>query len=366
MGDSKQSKKTKGSLDDTDKILQDKIATIGLEADRLNENNGNATLSSKSRDELTDFDSSDSLDDLLSFDAHVFTSSSSETTAESDVKELAEKLVNQQIELNIDSEAENGANSEFVNEDEQTSDEFSNSGSDPVTHCLEQQDSNINSTEISAQDKRILTLEVELSDLKKMLEIQTEVNMRLEETDDKLKKMSVLSLVVGICALIMSALLGFLNVSELLEVEQQEIIQDVSSHTATPVKGPDIKKRDDFQLKTNALEIDSVSSTKTLILPEDDISELNPDEIAKLKSGFNPPTGWAVNLSSYGQLWEADKKMEELKKKGILTEMIVVNVLGERWFRVRTTGFKTKAEADSYAVKIKKTLNGDFAWVSKI
>ena len=366
MSDSKKNKKASGSLDDMDKILQEKIATIGSEADRLNENNVSATSSSKNQDDLTEFNSSESLDDLLRFDPHVFTSSSSKATADSDVKELPEKIVNQQTELSLDAGAEYDVNSEFVEEVELTNDEFSKSDSELVTPCLEQQDSNIDSNETSTQDKRILSLEVELLDLKKMLEVQTEVNMGLEEADNKLRKMSVISLVVGICAMIMSVLFGFLNVGELLEVEQQELIQDVSSHIATPVRGSDIKKRDDFQIKTNALETNSVSSTKTLILPEDDISGLNPDEIAKLKSGFNSPTGWAVNLSSYGQLWEADKKMEELKKKGILAEMIVVNVLGERWFRIRTTGFKTKAEADSYAVKIKKTLNGDLAWVSKI
>ena len=56
--------------------------------------------------------------------------------------------------------------------------------------------------------------------------------------------------------------------------------------------------------------------------------------------------------------------MEEFKQKGIPVEIIVVDVLGVEWFRIRVAGFKNKSEAREYAAKIKKSLNLGSVWVS--
>ena len=76
--------------------------------------------------------------------------------------------------------------------------------------------------------------------------------------------------------------------------------------------------------------------------------------------------GWSVNLNSYPNRIETDKKMLELKRQGIPAEVVVVTVNGVQWYRIRVTGFATKAEADAYADKVIKILGRSRAWVSKI
>jgi len=76
-------------------------------------------------------------------------------------------------------------------------------------------------------------------------------------------------------------------------------------------------------------------------------------------------TGWAVNLISFKQKWYAQRKSEELKKKGIPVEVLAVKIKGENWYRLRVGGFKSKHEASSYASRIKKTLNLSSVWVAR-
>ncbi|WP_419607734.1 SPOR domain-containing protein [Thiolapillus sp.] len=66
-------------------------------------------------------------------------------------------------------------------------------------------------------------------------------------------------------------------------------------------------------------------------------------------------SGWAVNLISFKQEWYAQRKSAELKKKGIPVEVLPVKIKGENWYRLRVAGFKTKNEASSYAVRVKKS-----------
>jgi len=74
---------------------------------------------------------------------------------------------------------------------------------------------------------------------------------------------------------------------------------------------------------------------------------------------------WVVNLVSFKQAWYAKRKAEEFKKKGILSKVEEVTVEGEKWFRLRVKGFKSKYEAAAYAVKVKKILNLSSVWVTK-
>lgn len=73
---------------------------------------------------------------------------------------------------------------------------------------------------------------------------------------------------------------------------------------------------------------------------------------------------WFVNLVSFRQQWYAQKKAAEFEKKGVPTEVIPVKVNAEDWFRLRVKGFKSKYDAASYAVKVKKTLNLSSVWVT--
>ncbi len=74
---------------------------------------------------------------------------------------------------------------------------------------------------------------------------------------------------------------------------------------------------------------------------------------------------WVVNLVSFKQEWYAKSKAEEFEKKGVPTDVIKVKVKGENWFRLRVKDFKSKYDAASYAVKVKKTLNLGSVWVTK-
>ncbi len=74
---------------------------------------------------------------------------------------------------------------------------------------------------------------------------------------------------------------------------------------------------------------------------------------------------WTVNLVSFKQDWYAKKKAAEFKKKGIPVEVVAVKVKGEKWYRLRVTGFKTKYEAGSYASRAKKALNLSSVWVTQ-
>jgi len=75
---------------------------------------------------------------------------------------------------------------------------------------------------------------------------------------------------------------------------------------------------------------------------------------------------WAVNLVSFKQEWYAKRKADEFKKKGIPAKVEQVKVNGEKWFRLRVKGFKSKYEAAAYAVKVKKILNLSSVWVTKV
>lgn len=78
-----------------------------------------------------------------------------------------------------------------------------------------------------------------------------------------------------------------------------------------------------------------------------------------------PKETWDVNLVSFKQEWYAKRKAEEFEKKGISAIVERVKIDGQKWFRLRVKGFKSKYGAAAYAVKVKKTLNLSSVWVTK-
>jgi len=98
--------------------------------------------------------------------------------------------------------------------------------------------------------------------------------------------------------------------------------------------------------------------------------ENRPVVVSKVKAKrvkkIIPKVEWVVNLVSFKQEWYAKRKAEEFNKKGIPAKVEKVKVNGEKWFRLRVKGFKSKYEAAAYAVKIKKTLNLSSVWVTKV
>ena len=350
MADSVQGKQTKSGLDDMDEIFQNKLAQLDSE-DGVNDIASSLDLS---LEEPKTGKTSELLDDFLMRDAQVLAGSSTVTSDIDNSNEPSEGSEKQQFETSLDAIVEDRSTSRCFKEGEQESHKFVDVGPELIRSDDEQQDSYMDSA-LSAQGERISQLESELSDL---------------------KKMSFIALAVAILALITGLWLGTLKPGTQPESGKQQsaIIDDDS---IVPVIDQNNQKTGDLTSETKALEAEIKSPEETLILPNDDISGLNAtDEVTKLKKGVEVPVNkkelvkppvnrWVVNLYSYEQRWEMNEKMEELKKKGIPTEMIVVKVGGRRWFRIRATGFKTKVEAESYATKIKKTLNNGLAWVSK-
>jgi cell division septation protein DedD len=69
--------------------------------------------------------------------------------------------------------------------------------------------------------------------------------------------------------------------------------------------------------------------------------------------------GWAVNLIAFKQDWFAKRKAEEFASKGITAKVSKADAKGQTWYRLSVDGFKSQAEAASFAEKAKKSLNLD-------
>ncbi len=76
------------------------------------------------------------------------------------------------------------------------------------------------------------------------------------------------------------------------------------------------------------------------------------------------PGRWAANLVSFRQDWYAKRKAEEFAQRGIMVDVVPVELKGETWYRLRAGGFSDRAEANSFAAKAKKQLNLTSVWVT--
>jgi len=75
---------------------------------------------------------------------------------------------------------------------------------------------------------------------------------------------------------------------------------------------------------------------------------------------------WAVNLVAFKQDWYAKSKAQEFAGKGVPAKVSKTETKGENWYRLSVDGFKTQYEAAAYAAKVKKTLNLDSVWVTRV
>ncbi|MGZ5056473.1 MAG: SPOR domain-containing protein, partial [Methylobacter sp.] len=73
---------------------------------------------------------------------------------------------------------------------------------------------------------------------------------------------------------------------------------------------------------------------------------------------------WGVNLVAFKQEWFAKSKAAEFARLGVFAEVIPVHEGNSTMYRLRVSGFRSKAEAFSNTDRIKKTLNLDSVWVS--
>ncbi len=146
--------------------------------------------------------------------------------------------------------------------------------------------------------------------------------------------------------------------NENLTVQVDEVKNSILSNSLEPLVDDLVETNDQTQ-----------QTIETLLAKVEKLEKRRPVKATakpkKVKKVVKQPK-WAVNLVSFKQEWYAKSKAAEFEKKGIPTDVIKVKVKGEDWFRLRVKGFKSKYDAASYAVKVKKTLNLGSVWVTKL
>ncbi len=81
-------------------------------------------------------------------------------------------------------------------------------------------------------------------------------------------------------------------------------------------------------------------------------------EIEK-KPTDNSEDNWSVSLVAFKQDWYAKRIADEYAGKGVPVKVSRTQAKGENWYRLSVDGFKNQTDANSYAAKVKKTLNLD-------
>lgn len=373
MSDSVSGKHTEKTSNAKDKLPENNLAETASEIEKQNENNDSS--SDISQEELVEpQQSSESLNDLLQYDTQVLTFDSTQSADLNSEIESSASPENQQDKAKIVTKSDFKAMHSFVEEIEQGLNhviEDDPEFDDDSSELGVEQDSNRDSTVIQEQNERTLQLESELSDLKERLYFQGKFDRALEASSNKLKKVSLFTLMIAILALLMSLLLGtlYLNMQAELEESRRQVVI-VKEPDLFPVIDPADPEIDDLQIQTKILMPEIIKLPNVIIEPKNDVSEIKISDKTKpikLKELVKVPVkGWGVNLYSYEKRSDAISKKKVLEDKGVVADIIVVNVKSVQWYRIRVTGFKTGAEAKSYAAKIKKTLNVRHAWVSKI
>ena len=74
---------------------------------------------------------------------------------------------------------------------------------------------------------------------------------------------------------------------------------------------------------------------------------------------------WVVNISSYTYKSMASRKLEEFRKKGVVAEIHPVTINDKPMYRIRTTGYESRKEANTWVSLLEDRLGVDSAWVSK-
>jgi len=267
---------------------------------------------------------------------------------------------------------------------------------------------------VDDQSKKIAQIESELADLKlganfsealdQAVKEQKRANRELNEASNKLKVWSIAALVVGVAALVVGIIALVLNSGVQSSVERvQGSVMDIEDRLAVPaikLVDPNDAKIEELQFNVQSMQALVNDMPERLNALQGQMNSINTEEIqqvvgkqlinineklaalevkvaslkgvrARSKASSRKVVKrvvvqeWVVNLVSFKQRWYTDKKVQEYKQKGIPVEVVSVDVQGVEWFRVRVAGFKDKAEAAAYAIKMKKSLNLNSIWVSK-
>ena len=237
-------------------------------------------------------------------------------------------------------------------------------------------------------------------------QIQYKLRKLLHENKQHVPTLVYSALGCAITALLISAVLGYLFFSKQSETERlielvatlEEEVEIIASNNsvirvkalnekyksltinyqslATQVKQLNIQTKlipttaliDKLLAKNQSVEADIILLlTKVKKLERGKVKSINRSRTQKKinKPNINAAV-WVVNLVSYKQEWFARKKMIEFANKGIHTNINTTHIAGDTWFKLSISGFNTQAEADAYAIKIKKLLNLSSVGVTKL
>ncbi len=284
---------------------------------------------------------------------------------------------------------------------------------EPAEPVVEQSSEAVSEAQVSAtqsttmsneQNDRILSLENAVADLKsslneteaidKIIKSQKKFAQNTEETTAKVKKFSVSALIIGLLALIIGITVLVLNLGVQSHLDEvQNTLLDIEDSLAVPLINPATKKIEQVQEHVARLEAevkalqDQLTELSSQRIQENEqelaqFKEITEGKLSQLsekisvlekktqrvarKSHYRSvkPKEWVVNLVSFKQRWYTEQKVAEFKKKGIPAEIVPITVKGTQWYRVRVVGFVSKAAANSYAFKMKKSLNLNSVWVS--
>jgi hypothetical protein len=212
---------------------------------------------------------------------------------------------------------------------------------------------------------------------------QEAIKKQIDDYENKVKKATTItyaSLGFGIVALLSTVVMGVIvsslhtKVSKLTELVS--IIEEDMSGVAEKNSDMDINDSAPFIEQSNQkgngpaehfADPDKPQNT-TVVL-----EKKKPSEAAvKITSGnkktnnARAASGWSVNLTAYKELSDAKRKAANFIQKGIPVEVIAVDMNNTKWYRLQVRGFKNKENADSYAAKIKKSLNLETVFVGNI
>ncbi|MDD5460994.1 MAG: SPOR domain-containing protein [Methylococcales bacterium] len=90
------------------------------------------------------------------------------------------------------------------------------------------------------------------------------------------------------------------------------------------------------------------------------LEQKKPIEVRKVSvkkaKNIHPAEDWSVHLVSYKEKAYAKTKAAQFKEKGIPVKLTAIDSSKSKLYGLKVDGFKSKLEATSYAVKIKKSL----------
>jgi seryl-tRNA synthetase len=114
---------------------------------------------------------------------------------------------------------------------------------------------------------------------------------------------------------------------------------------------------DNLQSKLNSVE--KIKSAPVVIAPPaaSKVETKRPEPVAS--------ANWSVTLMGSKHDWYAQRKADEYASKGFPAKIVKGQNKGESWYRLSVDGFNSQQEADTYAAKVRRSLNLDSVTVGR-